>query len=563
MAPIAIAVAVAVAIAVAWRTLAAPALPKEMNLALLSPATAGDTAYFALGSLGLVSERLRKHSDAPGFQMATFGDAVAEKIHSPAEARKILGVNLALVPTIEQTSDTYRARLDLIETRHGRRLGSRTVQVAAAQPFVFLDRVYEAAVAMLRLAPRRAIAPGIHGAGTLRFYVQGLGRMRAGGPGAAQRAIADFEIGCNMEPESAAMRAGLGLAQFNASVASGDSALLKRAEASARQALALDSTRIEPHRALALVSANQKNHLEALKEFTRVHALDPTDDDSNYRLARIYNRLGQPEREEAVLTAAIAARPHCWKPYWWHAAWLYHRGRVDESMIAFREMIRHAPDYFEGYSSLGGVLVQRGDYAQGIDTLKLALALRPTEGAFDNLGTAYFNSGRFQEAVDAYNQSFQFGDANYITWFNLGEAYSWLQGRKADAAGAYAQAIRLGRDEIATRAKTGRSFNVMIPADLANIFARLGQRDSARVYIARAVSADSTNFNVGYCAALTYWQLGEKDKAIAWLQKSVHGGYPTAWLRDSPVFEEWRAIPEFRALVGTAPPRPLHAASRS
>jgi tetratricopeptide (TPR) repeat protein len=283
----------------------------------------------------------------------------------------------------------------------------------------------------------------------------------------------------------------------------------------------------------------------------------------NYGLARTFDRLGQPEREEAVFIAAIAARPHCWKPYWWHAAWLFHHGKFDDSMTAFREMIGHAPDYFEGYSSLGGLLVQRGEYAHAIDTLKLALALRPTKGAFDNLGTAYFNSGRFQEAVGAYNQSFQFGDADYVTWFNLAEAYSWLQDRKAAAAGAYAQAVRLGRDEIATRAKTGHAPNVMIPADLANIFARLGQPDSARVYIARAVSADSTNPNVAYCAALTYWQLGERDKAIAWLQKSVHGGYPTAWLRDSPVFVEWRTIPEFRALVGAATPGPQHAAIRS
>ena len=75
--------------------------------------------------------------------------------------------------------------------------------------------------------------------------------------------------------------------------------------------------------------------------------------------------------------------------------------------------------------------------------------------------------------------------------------------------------------------------------------------------------ADSANSMVQYCAALTYWQLNEKDRGVAWLEKSVQGGYPTAWLRDSPIFQEWRANPAFRALVGEASNTRSRAASRS
>ena len=57
-----------------------------------------------------------------------------------------------------------------------------------------------------------------------------------------------------------------------------------------------------------------------------------------------------------------------------------------------------------------------------------------------------------------------------------------------------------------------------------------------------------------YYAALTCWQIGEKDQAIAWLEKSVRGGYPVAWLRDSPVFHEWRADSSFRARWGERGP---------
>jgi hypothetical protein len=92
----------------------------------------------------------------------------------------------------------------------------------------------------------------------------------------------------------------------------------------------------------------------------------------------------------------------------------------------------------------------------------------------------------------------------------------------------------------------------MIPANLATVFPKLGEPDSARVYLRQALDADSTNAMVMCCAALTFWQLAEKDRALKWLVKAADGGYPLAWLRDSPVFREWRDQEGFRALIANA-----------
>ena len=103
----------------------------------------------------------------------------------------------------------------------------------------------------------------------------------------------------------------------------------------------------------------------------------------------------------------------------------------------------------------------------------------------------------------------------------------------------------------------------MIPANLATVFPKIGQADSARVYLRRAVAADSLNPMVQYCAALTEWQLGDRSHALQSLQKSVAGGYPIVWLRDSPIFDEWRDAPAFRELVGAAGPKPRPAGTRN
>jgi eukaryotic-like serine/threonine-protein kinase len=546
-----------------WRRWIAPPLPANLNLAVLAPITPGaseDFANYALGAVELLHARLQKHQDQPGFQLASFQEGLDENVHAATDARQILGANLALVPTLEQKTDVFRARLELWDTASGRSLGARTIEAPASRPFDLMERLYRETIMLLKLSARNrdpVAVNGVRGAGTLRFLLQGIGRMRSATDGAqAQRAVADLELACRAEPEAAIPRVWLGNAQLKTFLLMGDASWLERAEASDRQAIALDSTRAEGHRALGLVLAAKKDAAGSLVELTSATRLNPTDDDTWLRLARAYDRLGQPAQERATYATVIARRPHCWPPYWWLATWEFREGHVEESIQAYDDMIHRAPDFYKGYSSLGAMLVLRGDYAHAVDTLKHSLALRPTRVAYDNLGTAYFNSGRLEEAVGAYNQSFQFGTPDYRSWLNLGDAYWWLRNRHDQAAEAYAQAVQLGREQTVARAKRGSSFDAMIPANLATVFPKLGQPDSARAYLSRALAADSMNSQVQVCAALASWQLSDKSRALVWLQKAVQGGYPIAWLRDSPVFQEWREEGAFRTLVASAVPEP-------
>ena len=544
-----------------WRSLGA-ALPAERNLAVLAPRAPGaseDFAALSLGAINLLATRLQKHQDRAGFQIASFSEGLDEKVASADDALKVQGANLALRSTLEQRTDSYRARLELWDTKHGRVIASRAVETPASQPFVFLDRIYFDSVRMLGLTPRRgdtASETGVRGAGTLRFLLQGLGRMQnATTEEQARRAVDDLELACRSEPDAGLARAWRGFAERKCFSLGGDRSWLDRAVASGREAIARDSTHAEAYRFLGLALADQKDQEGALVAYRRGAELNPTDDATVLRLARTYTHLGQLESERQVYLATISTRPHCWQPYWWLATWYFRQGRIDESAQAFREMVRRAPDLYRGYSSLGGILVLTAAYEQAIDTLKYSIALRPDPSAFDNLGTAYFNTGRLDDAVAAYNQAFQFGYANYVSWMNLGDAYFYLHGRRDQAAGAYAQAVRLGREEITGRVQHNNAFDVIIPANLSTIFPKIGQPDSARAYLARALRADSTNNRVQYCAALTSWQLGERAQAIEWLGKAVRNGYPAAWLRDSAVFDEWRAESTFRALVAGAGPR--------
>jgi tetratricopeptide (TPR) repeat protein len=398
--------------------------------------------------------------------------------------------------------------------------------------------------------PRQAL--GVQGAGTLHFHLQGLGRLSSSKTaGDIQGAIDAFELGCRTEPESGVLRAALADAERQMYYETRDTQWLTRASASAREAVALES-RAETQSSLAFTLSAMKDRAGAAAAFEQAHAFDPTDNQVNYQMGRNYGRLGQPEREKAVYRAAIRSRPHCWQPYWWLATWHYRQGNVDSAIVAYRDMIERSPDLYKGYTSLGGLLVLDGDYTAAVEALEHSLRLRPTRSAFSNLGTAHFNLRDFQSAVDAYNQAFQFGFADYELWLNLGDAYHWLKDRADQATDAYEQAVRLAQEERERRSRRGNTYDVMIPAHLASIYPKLGHPDSARVYLAEAIDAGGGNPMVQYHAALTYWQLAEPDSALDWLEKSVAGGYPSVWLRDSAVFDAWRSSQRFRRIAREA-----------
>ena len=555
------ALAIAVAALATWRALAAPRLPAERRLAILPPVTPGatdDFGAYALGATELLANRLMRYQNRPDFQMSTFSESYSEQLATAADARKALGANLVLVPTLEQRENRLRGRLELREPLRNRSLGARQVDVPLAEPFAFADSLYHAAIGLLRLPMRAQTAQadvGIRGAGTLRFLLQGIGRRRvARSAEDGARALADFETAYRTEPDPAAPRAWLSAAQTALFNATRDTMWAVRAEASAREALSLDSSRSEPHLRLAYALTALKQHAEALEQYRIASALDPTDDEAWRLWGRSWMRLGQPEEERKVYEAAIARRPHAFKPRWWLASWEFNNGHVAEAIVAFREMVRRTPDNFNGYASLGGLLLLQGQYDAAIDTLRIAVGLRPGATAYSNLGTAYFNSGRLTQAVDAYNQAFQFDDATYETWMNLGDAYYWLRNRPDQARNAYRQALRLAREEMAARAQRGSSPDPMIPAHLASTLPKLGEPDSAKAMLREALALDSLNSRVQYQAALTQWQLGDRGVAMDWLRRAVAGGFPVAWLRDSPVHRDWHADPGFRALLATVAP---------
>jgi hypothetical protein len=142
---------------------------------------------------------------------------------------------------LEQSPTQLRARLTLDDTVRGRTIATRKIETPATEPLRFFEHIEREATTMLGLVPPAedaARAYGVHGAGTLRFYLQGRGRLKAATTVAqATRADADLEMACRTEPDAAVARAVLAAAELKMQQLGVEGEWLAKAEASAHQAV--------------------------------------------------------------------------------------------------------------------------------------------------------------------------------------------------------------------------------------------------------------------------------------------------------------------------------------
>jgi len=103
----------------------------------------------------------------------------------------------------------------------------------------------------------------------------------------------DYQIWASRDPQNA--KAQLLLAK---ALLAGD-AHDERAEGLLRRSIALDANDWEAHYELGVLLANKHQYQQSAAELTRSIELDPKQPMPHYHLARVYDRLGQPERAKA------------------------------------------------------------------------------------------------------------------------------------------------------------------------------------------------------------------------------------------------------------------------
>lgn len=531
-------------------------VPQKVVLGVLPPASRGDASQSAFenGLADTLNSRLGELSARHPLSVIPMSETVAKHATTVDAAREQFGVNLVLVLSVQRAADEVRVNYSLIDARTRQQTRGGTITAAASDPFALQDRVFEsvAAAMELQLAPQEKQQSAAYGTAqpvAYDFYIEGRGYLQDYVvPEKVESAITLFQRALEKDPAYAAATAGLGEAYWRKYQLSHEKQWADAAIETCQKAAAAGPRLAAAHSCLGRAFNAQGQYQKAADEYRRTLELEPTSDDAYDGLAIAYARMGRLEEAEQAHKQAISVRPNYWATYNWLGLFYMDHARYDEAAAMFSQVVSLAPDSFTGYYNLGGVRILQGRYADAIPLLERSLSIRPTADAQSNLATAYFQMRRYAESASTFEQAIKADPKNYIFWGNLGDAYYWAPGKRAEATAAYGTAIQLGTEALRLNPRDGQLLSY-----LATYHAMRGERRAALDNLEASLRLQPNNPNRMFDAGIIYQQLGETKRALDALEKAVSMGISPQVLRDTPNFDALRDNPRFVDLIRNSP----------
>ena len=531
---------------------AAPLVPERAQLAVLPPtgATTPEQAAFDNGLTETLTARLGDLNGRHPLAVIPASEVRAKNVKTLEDARDTFGVNLALMLNVQHAAGKERVNFALVDVKTHEQLRGGTITEDDANPFALQDSVWESVAQSLELElePQEKQTLEAHGTNepaAYDFYLQGRGYLQDFGKiEDVESAITVFQRAIDKDPKFAAGYAGLGEAKWRKFELTHDTRMTAEAKRACEQAVKHDDALSQAHVCLGMVDEGTGQYTQAVTEFQRAAQLEPTLDSAQAGLGKAYESLNRPEEAERAYKAAISLLPNYWESYNRLGNFYLNHGRYDDASAMYTQVIQLAPDSFIGYNNLGIARLQQGHYGDAISPLQRSIEIRKTADATSNLSTAYFQTKRYEEAARLAKDAVDLDPNDYQLWGNLGDAYYWAPGQRANAPAAYEKAIQLGE-----RVKKVNPHDANMLSYLAQYKAMVGRQVEARRDLAEALHLAPQTPEIWYYAAMVYTQQGETKEAVNALKKAVELGYSKMTIRDTPNFAVLGANPEFGALL--------------
>jgi tetratricopeptide (TPR) repeat protein len=267
----------------------------------------------------------------------------------------------------------------------------------------------------------------------------------------------------------------------------------------------------EDGEALSQVSAVYialKEFQKALDTSSKLYTLDSTDDRVAFTLASLYAELEMPTEADYYFNRSVELNPD--DPRYF-SNWAYlqisHKD-YDRAITILQKGTHQHPRSADIWALLGSAYQQAGQDSSAIKALDHSLELDAAKiGPYITLGYIYDNAGKFEKALEVYNQALAIAPEDPLLLNNF--AYMLAQKK-----------IRL--DEALSKAKIAVEKNPDNPSFLDTIgwvYYGLGDLQQARRYMEMALTKDEKNPTILEHLGDILSAMDNKDEArVHWLK---------------------------------------------
>jgi tetratricopeptide (TPR) repeat protein len=385
-------------------------------------------------------------------------------------------------------------------------------------------------------------------------YLRGLDLLaRYDKPENLDAAIQSFEGTTKADPLFSLAFAALGESYWNKYLLDPDRKWIDGATAACKRATEINDQLPAVYVTLGRIHDGTGKHELALQEFQRALDLDHRNADALLGLADSYARVGRSQEAEDTYKRAAAMRPENWSGPYRLGSFYFQQGRFEEAENQFRKVIELTPDNAQAHSGLGTALLQRTRSDEAEAELKKSIELRPTYFAYSNLGLVYFAQKRWADAVTMLNAALKLSRNDFRVWANLAVSYEWLS-QHSQAAEAYRE--ELIRLEPIARLRPEDS---SLQCELGLLYSKQHLRNKAIPLVQAALAQTPQDADVLTCAGESYYNLGDRLRALRYLAEAIDNGLPIRELEQNPTLRILLSDPALQSVFAS---RSINAKSR-
>ena len=241
--------------------------------------------------------------------------------------------------------------------------------------------------------------------------------------------------------------------------------------------------------------------------------------------------VGRGKDAETYLKNAIALRPDYWDGHRALAEFYDRQKRGQDAIRQYRSIIELTPDNPEAYSDLGVQYLELGDsqsLAAAEAAFQKSIQLAPNYQAYANIGWLYILQKRYRESADATKKALELNDRDWRVWSNLQLAYIWLHDEQQTRA-VGAKTLSLLEQYAAVNPNDASAQSM-----LAMLYAEDQLRDKALSHANSALALAPKDPSILAEIAETYLDLGDRQRALQFIQQSLENGHTLSDLQQAP-----------------------------
>jgi tetratricopeptide (TPR) repeat protein len=209
-----------------------------------------------------------------------------------------------------------------------------------------------------------------------------------------------------------------------------------------KRALAIRADFAPTHLTLGNALVRSNRFPEAITAYRAALALRPSYPEAMNGLAQLLCENGSTDEAIDLARRAITLQEKS-APAWYTLGRALHKqNRHEESAHALRRAIAIDPNFLHAQNELGNVLVDLKSYREAIDTLQQSLKIEDSGKVRYNLGTAYWESGKTDEAIKEHKKAESLGFAEPMLFNNLGAIYH-QRGELENAVKSFHRALEI------------------------------------------------------------------------------------------------------------------------